>query len=63
MIADWDLNESGTMNLTGFLGMISALTDCFDTERELYKGEHTTERLQGYRFACAPTLFTAPTAV
>lgn len=37
MIADWDLNESGTMNLTGFLGMISALTDCFDTERELYK--------------------------
>ena len=39
MIADWDVTDSGTMNLTGFLGMISALTDTIDTERELCKGE------------------------
>jgi hypothetical protein len=38
MISDWDVNDSGTMNLTGFLGMISALTDTIDTERELCKG-------------------------
>ncbi len=42
MIADWDVTDSGTMNLTGFLGMISALTDTIDTERELCKGNSPT---------------------
>ena len=56
MIADWDLDNSGTMNVTGFLGMISALTDSIDTERELYKGRFLQTCMRTCERSCGTDL-------